>query len=324
MLLCGSCRHAFMRISFLCNSFLALPSAQFLHENNCLTGLATSARNRILSEQMQRFAKEAGIPYASISPQSLSTDLDAWVDATQPDLVLVQTFPHLIPASSLSKPPFGYYNLHPSPLPAYRGPDPIFWQLAKNEKQCGVTLHQMSPAFDTGPVVHIETIPIEATDTYGIVQTNLSYAAIHALKQFVNTTLPPDNVQPQDDTVSSTQGKPQTEDCVINWGEMDASSIAALVRACNPHKNGAITFFRDVMTRVLEVRLHELEHVPKLPAGSVVAADPTRGLLVLCADNLALSLDILHVEEGYYSGHRFCEVFAVGLGEKFCMPAFLS
>lgn len=313
-----------MRISFLCNSFLALPSAQFLYENNCLAGLATSAKNQILSEQMQRFAEEADVPYASISPKNLSADLDAWVDTTEPDVVLVQTFPHLIPESSLRKPPFGYYNLHPSPLPAYRGPDPIFWQIAQHEEQCGVTLHQMSPSFDTGPVVHVETIPIEATDTYGIVQTNLSYAAIHALKQFVQAQLPTVDAQPQDETVSSTQGKPQTQDFIINWGALDAVKVAALVRACNPHKNGAITFFRDVMTRVLEVSIHELDHVPRLQAGSVVAADAERGLLVLCADNLALSLNILHVEEGYYSGRRFCEVFAVQLGEKFCMPAFLS
>ncbi len=314
----------YMRISFLCNSFLALPSAQFLHQENCLAGLATSARNRILGEQMQRFAEEAGIPYASISPGSLSTDLDAWVAATSPDIVLVQTFPHLIPEDSLSKPPFGYYNLHPSPLPAYRGPDPIFWQVANNEQQSGITLHQMSASFDTGAVIHVETIPVDATDTYGIVQTNLSYAAINALKQFVHTTLPPAAAQPQDEAASSNQGKPQTEDLIIDWASMGAADVAALVRACNPHQNGAITFFRDVMTRVLEVGIHELERVPKLPAGSVVGADPERGLLVLCADERALSLGIVHVEEGYYTGKRFCEVFAVGLGEKFCTPSFLS
>ncbi|MEM8488857.1 MAG: formyltransferase family protein [Bacteroidota bacterium] len=273
---------------------------------------------------MQRFAEEAGIPYASISPSSLSEDLDEWVANSSPDLVLVQTFPHLIPAESLGKPPFGYYNLHPSPLPSYRGPDPIFWQVAQNEKQSGITLHQMSTSFDTGPVLHVESIPIEATDTYGIVQTNLSYAAINALKEFIHTALPSPKAQPQEEAASSSQGKPQTQDLVIDWANMGAADIAALVRACNPHQNGAITFFRDVMTRVLEVSIQDLDRVPKLPAGSVVAADAERGLQVLCADDRALSLGILHVEEGYYSGNRFCEVFAVGLGEKFCTPSFLS
>ncbi len=273
---------------------------------------------------MHRFASEAGIPFARISKTQLAEDLDAWVDASHPDVVLVQTFPHLIPESSLSRPTHGYYNLHPSPLPAYRGPDPIFWQVAGNEANAGVTLHQMSSTFDTGPVLHVEPVPIASTDTYGIVQTNLSYAAINALKQFITTTLPPVDAHEQNEAISSSQGKPQPQDLIVDWDNVAAADIAALVRACNPHQNGAITFFRDVMTRILEVSIHDLDRIPKLPSGSVIAADAERGLRILCADQRALSLDILHVEEGYYSGRRFCEVFAVGLGEKFCMPAFLS
>lgn len=313
-----------MKISFICNSFLALPSAQLLNAESSLAGLATSSRNPILSEQMARFAEEIEVPYVQIRPEHITADITQWIQTTAPDAVVVQTFPHLIPAACLELPPLGFFNIHPSPLPAYRGPDPIFWQLANNEATSGVTLHKMSDTFDTGPLLHIESIPIAPKDTYGLVQSNLSFAAVEALKHLLCSANPEGQLVEQSATHSSTQEKPHTQDLIIDWANEPAYAIEALIRACNPHQNGAITFFRDVMTRVLEANIITLERVPKLPAGSVIAADDERGLQVICSDELALQLNLLHVEEGYYTGRRFCEVFVVGLGEKFCNPAFLS
>ena len=272
---------------------------------------------------MARFATEHDIPYTTITPQTLASDITQWIHETAPQAVVVQTFPHLIPAECLDIPPLGFYNIHPSPLPAYRGPDPIFWQLANGESATGVSLHKMSSTFDTGPLLHIEPIPINPRDTYGLVQSNLSFAAVEALKHLLNCQNPGDLLFDQPEA-HSTQAKPNTQNLIIEWAISPAHEVESLIRACNPHQNGAITFFREVMTRVLEADIKILDRVPKLPAGSVIAADEQRGLQVICSDEIALELNLLHVEEGYYSGRRFCEVFKVGLGEKFCNPAFLS
>ena len=313
-----------MNVSFLCNSFLALPSANFLFEQGNLVGLATSTRNVLLGNEMARFAASTGLPFSQIGPDTLEQDLKTWISTTNPDAVVVQTFPHLIPSSCLDLPPLGFYNIHPSPLPTYRGPDPVFWQLSNSEKEGGVTIHKMSSSFDTGPVFHIEPVSIVPTDTYGILQSNLSYAAVDALQKFVTCDAIDANLSPQTEGAGHNQAKPDTTDLMIDWSQQSAQDIQSLVQACNPNQNGAITFFRDVLTRVLETQIHSLDRIPKLPPGSIIAADETRGLHVLCADNLALSFNILHVEEGYYSGRRFCEVFETRLGEKFCNPSFLS
>ena len=313
-----------MKVSFLCNSFLAFPSAQFLYEQECLAGLASSSQNPLLGNQLDLLAQDMQIPYASITPKNITSDITKWLHTTQPDIVVVQTFPHLIPASCLQIPPMGFYNIHPSPLPLYRGPDPIFWQIKNGEQTSGVSLHKMEATFDTGPIFHIESIPLESTDTYGLTQSNLSFAAVELLKMLVTCTHPHEQLSHQSDKCSTSHSKAKPDDLIINWPIDSASAVHALVRACNPHQNGAITFFRDVMTRILEANIQTLDRVPKLPAGTVIAADNDRGLQVICTDELALELSILHVEEGYYSGRRFCEVFQVGLGEKFCNPSFLS
>lgn len=44
-------------------------------------------------------------------------------------------------------------NWHNSPLPRYRGVSPINWALKNNESQHGVTIHQITPGIDDGPIV---------------------------------------------------------------------------------------------------------------------------------------------------------------------------
>lgn len=44
-------------------------------------------------------------------------------------------------------------NLHNSPLPKYRGVSPINWALKNNEDLHGVTIHEIRPGIDDGPIV---------------------------------------------------------------------------------------------------------------------------------------------------------------------------
>lgn len=69
------------------------------------------------------------------------------------DFSLVACFPYKIPQSLCSTSTYGCLNLHPSLLPRYRGPTPVFWQLRNNEPLIGMTLHCIDNEFDTGDIV---------------------------------------------------------------------------------------------------------------------------------------------------------------------------
>ena len=45
------------------------------------------------------------------------------------------------------------WNLHPSMLPKYRGPSPLFWQITNAETDTGLTLHQVSAELDAGDII---------------------------------------------------------------------------------------------------------------------------------------------------------------------------
>jgi len=44
-------------------------------------------------------------------------------------------------------------NIHPSLLPEYRGPEPIFWGLLDKKTTFGVTVHQIDDGVDTGDII---------------------------------------------------------------------------------------------------------------------------------------------------------------------------
>jgi methionyl-tRNA formyltransferase len=69
-------------------------------------------------------------------------------------------FPWRLPAAALAIPPTGVLNVHPSLLPAGRGPEPVFWTLRRGVGVSGVTVHRMDTGLDTGPIVAQTTMDI--------------------------------------------------------------------------------------------------------------------------------------------------------------------
>jgi len=89
-------------------------------------------------------------------------DILSVVRSLQPDVACVACFSRRIPASLLALPRYGFLNVHPSLLPTYRGPSPLFWTFRDGEGVAGVTIHFMDEGLDTGDIVAQE--PIELPD----------------------------------------------------------------------------------------------------------------------------------------------------------------
>jgi methionyl-tRNA formyltransferase len=84
--------------------------------------------------------------------------------ALEPDLAVCGGFPVRLPADAIAVPPLGVLNGHPSPLPRYRGPNPIGWALRSGDPELGFTFHFMDAEFDTGPVLLQATAPLAQTE----------------------------------------------------------------------------------------------------------------------------------------------------------------
>lgn len=78
-----------------------------------------------------------------------------------PDLILSFSFPYRIPPEITTIPRIGAFNLHPAPLPHYRGPNPgrMFYDDAP---AVGATLHRTEADFDTGAILSKQERPMPA------------------------------------------------------------------------------------------------------------------------------------------------------------------
>jgi methionyl-tRNA formyltransferase len=315
-----------MRIAFICNSEFALPTVEQLANTGLWAGLACSEGASPLIPALSARAREAGVPFAVLRKSHLAIDLEDFLIATRADAVLVQTFPFRIPAHVLTIPRLGFFNLHPGRLPAYRGADPIFWQIKHREPAGEIVLHRMTPAFDNGPILFRERMVLREEDTYGLHQSLLVDAALRVVERFVRA-LDADELpagDPQDERDAGYQARPTAYDLLVDWESLDAEQVAALARAANPTYQGAIVLFRETMVRLLEARPVPFDARPRLRAGTVVSANTGRGLLVLCARATVARLEVLATEEGTFGGERFASAFGLRIGEAFSIPAFVS
>ncbi len=75
-----------------------------------------------------------------------------WLKNLNIDVVFICDFPLILPKEFFTK--FSYcINIHPSLLPSYRGPNPIFWGLLDNSSEFGITLHLIDEGIDTGDII---------------------------------------------------------------------------------------------------------------------------------------------------------------------------
>jgi len=141
-------------------------------------------------------AWDADIPVLEVSRLSHPRTLAA-LRAFCPDLLCVACFPRLLSSALLALPRYGVLNAHPSLLPAYRGPSPLFWIFHDGLEHAGVTVHLMDAGADTGDIVAQAPIALpdgigydEADHLCSDIGARLLVDAVSALRQGGRTHRP--------------------------------------------------------------------------------------------------------------------------------------
>lgn len=168
---------------------------------------------------VERLALERHIPIIYVQDTTLG-QLQFNLQKHQPDYVLVACFPFKLPTSVWQLPKIAALNLHPSMLPAYRGPQPIFWQLKNGEAKTGVSLHLLSDEIDTGDIVIQSEVNLRPGMRGRAIETKLGefgaklFLEALRLYQLNNVT-----IQPQSWVQASYMPEPKFEDFELstNW-----------------------------------------------------------------------------------------------------------
>ena len=103
--------------------------------------------------------ERAGLP-AALRPEAWRALPDLKADggaaellAWRPDMVVSMRFSLIFPRAVIASVPGGILNVHPGPLPGYRGLFAPFWQVLEGEPELAATLHLVDRGIDTGAVL---------------------------------------------------------------------------------------------------------------------------------------------------------------------------
>ena len=162
-------------------------------------------------DSIETLARDADLPV--IYPGLSMEESLAAISQLAPDLILVSCYGKKLPQVLLDLPLHGSFNFHPSRLPAYRGPVPLFWQFRDGVDEFGVSLHVMTAQFDAGPVVaqNVFTLPdgISQTKVEGLI----AQAYVGLLPDFLAALVGNSLVAiAQNTSLMSYQGYPEADD----------------------------------------------------------------------------------------------------------------
>jgi methionyl-tRNA formyltransferase len=269
---------------------------------------------RVRPSPVQSAAEAPGIPVRT--PARLRDPAEqAAFAAFGADLAVVAAYGLILPKEILDAPRLGCINLHASLLPRWRGAAPIQRALLAGDRETGISIFQMEPGLDTGPVIASKSVPIAEGSTAASLHDQLAEVAADMVVAAVDDLAAGRaHPVPQPDEGVTYAAKIDKAEGRLDWTR-PAQALERQLRALNP-RPGCWIEVGDQTIRVL--------------AGHTVAGDGEHGrapgevldehLTVACGEG-ALALTLVQRPGGRpLPAEAFLRGFAVPVGTRLGRP----
>lgn len=304
-----------MRIVFMGTPDFAVPSLQALIDaGHDVCAVYTQpdkpqGRKQILTAPpVKTLALEHDIPV--FQPNTLKNeDEQARLRALAPEVIIVVAYGKLLPKAVLDIPPHGCINVHGSLLPRWRGAAPIQWAVIAGDEMAGVTTMQMAEGLDTGDMLLTYETKVGEKETAGELFDRLAQSGAELLTQ---TLVKLDEItpRPQDDAQSCYAHMLDKQMAVIDWSK-SAHEIDCLIRGLNPWPI-ALTTLSGERLKVFAAEKAAGNGEP----GTVLEADPKKGLTVACGEGALKLIEIQLVGGKRMKATDFLRGHAIEVGTK--------
>jgi methionyl-tRNA formyltransferase len=204
------------------------------------------------------------------------------------DIMVVAAYGQLLPQAVLDMPRHGCVNIHGSLLPRWRGAAPVQRAILAGDETTGVCIMQMEAGLDTGPVLLMRAIPIEAYDTGSTLLEKLAALGAEAIVEALSDF---ERLRPQaqsSDGVTYAQKllKPEAR---IDW-HRSATEIDRQIRAFDPAPRTESIFSGDTI-KICKAKPLADQNRDKADPGTVLLAGPD-GVLVACGEGALLVTEL--------------------------------
>lgn len=229
-----------LRILFLGTGPLAQPTFQALCDSteHQLVGLVTQPdRTGRGHHQHLNPLKELAIARGLTVLQPASIKTPESVEDLQKagaDLFVVAAYGQILSNAVLAVPRLGTINIHASLLPKYRGATPIHAAILNGDAEAGVTIIEIEPKLDAGPMLGKASLPILPDETTGQLEQRLANLAVPLTQRVINEiSLGTVARTLQDETLVTHVRKLSKTDGLVPW-EKSAIEVERHVRGMQP------------------------------------------------------------------------------------------
>ena len=264
--------------------FATPPLRALLGEGFDVAGVVTQpdrpvgrSRSRLEPSPVKLVALAEGLPV--LQPEKpRGEEFMAQLRALEPDVCVVVAYGHILPQAVIDLPPHGTLNIHASLLPALRGAAPIQAAIRDGLGETGVTIMQMVPRLDAGPILLQARTPVLADETAGELTLRLSeLGALALIESLALLEMGRATPQPQDEAHATYAPKLTRETARVDWTR-SAHEVGSHVRAYDP-RPGAWGMINGVEVKLFGARIAP-RGVSREP-GEVIAIG-AEGMLIAC------------------------------------------
>ena len=194
---------------------------------------APSGRGRRLTPSpVKTAALTLGIPVLECDPSepAFLTELMA----TGAEVAAVVAYGRILHQDVLDALPRGWYNLHFSLLPQWRGAAPVQRSIWSGDTVTGATVFRITAGMDSGPILSQATVSIGPHETSGELLERLSHDGSNLLHATLRA-LDENRIHPveQSDGSYDRADKIRTEDARIRF-DVPVFAVDRQIRACTP------------------------------------------------------------------------------------------
>lgn len=166
------------------------------------------------NESLALAANALNIPVIDLS--LVTQDVVAQCEKIPVDVILMSCYSKRLPEEIINLAGAGCYNMHPSMLPYFRGPEPVFWQM-KLAADVGVSWHQVVADFDAGDIVTQKKMFFDDGASYLQITSQLAQTGAGLMMQLLSDLTTGSLVlQPQHSASASYYHYPKTSDFMID------------------------------------------------------------------------------------------------------------
>lgn len=233
------------RICLMGNRLLAAGVLAFLHSRTDVELLVVlnPSDEGVDSEagvSLKAAVLAAGVPW--IQPRHVKLpDAQEHIREFSPDLILSCSYEKIVPAEVIAIPKDGALNIHYAALPLNRGCFPVVWTIASGSDELAVTLHEMTPGIDDGPILSQRKFPLRSGVTAGEGYRLCAQEAVKMAEEFLEAYLSKGEYRalPQDESQATYHAAVHPYDRWIPW-DKPADEVARVLNALTyvPHPSG--------------------------------------------------------------------------------------